>query len=49
MGIKIGEREITMTDDYKIIIEQDHQTVMAHYEVPLRVLYHELRISAVSA
>lgn len=23
-------------DDYKIIIEQEHQTVMAHYEVPPR-------------
>ena len=23
-------------DDYKIIIEQEHQTVMAHYEVPQR-------------
>lgn len=22
-----------MTDDYKIIIEQEHQTVMAHYEM----------------
>ena len=21
-------------DDYKIIVEQEHQTVMAHYEVP---------------
>ena len=49
MGIKIGERAITMTDDYKLIIEREHQTVMAHYEVSLRVLYHELRISADSA
>ena len=23
-------------DDYKIIVEQEHQTVMAHYEVPQR-------------
>ena len=23
-----------MTDDYKIIMEQEHQTVMAHYEIP---------------
>ena len=23
-------------DDYKIIVEQEHSTVMAHYEVPQR-------------
>ena len=23
-------------DNYKIIVEQEHQTVMAHYEVPQR-------------
>ena len=22
-----------MTDDYKLILEQEHQTVMAHYDV----------------
>ena len=27
-----------MTDDYKLIIEQDHQTVMAHYVVAGRIL-----------
>ena len=32
-------------DDYKIIVEQDHSTVMAHYDVQPSILNLEAQIS----
>ena len=31
-------------DDYKIIVEQEHQTVMAHYELVVKFVYEQFII-----
>jgi len=34
-----------MMDDYKIIVEQEHSTVMAHYDIPKKESEGDMKLT----